>query len=170
MRPNLSRVGEWYHGYIGLVPEDDINEAFINQTAAFNAFIDSIPADKHDYRYAPGKWTIREVLQHVIDAERVFAYRALRFARKDGTPLPGFDENLFAANARADKRHWDHLVEEFKVVRRSSQILFNSFEEDQLESEGISSGSPTYVLAIGYTLVGHALHHLRVTRERYLAG
>jgi uncharacterized damage-inducible protein DinB len=168
MRPDLSRVGEWYHGYIQKVPENEIMEAFSNQTASFRRFLESVPADKYDYRYAPDKWTIREVLQHVIDAERVFAYRALRFARFDHTPLHGFDENLFAENARAASRPWDRLVEEFKAVRRASELMFSSFDEEQLQANGTASGSPSYVLAVGYTLIGHALHHQQVTKERYL--
>ena len=168
MRPDLSRVGAWYHNYINLVPEDEITEAFKNESVSFVRFLETIPADKYDYRYAEGKWTIKEVLQHIIDSERVFAYRALRFARKDATALPGFDENQFAAAAKADTRSWDKLVEEFKVVRRSSELLFNSFDEEQLESNGISSNSPNYVLAVGFIIIGHAMHHQKIVREKYL--
>ncbi len=168
MKPDLSRVASSFHGYINLVPEDDILESFVNQSAAFIRFLDTIPSDKHDYRYAEDKWTIREVLQHVIDAERVFAYRALRFARFDKTVLQPFDENHFAATAQADRRTWEKLVEEFKVVRRSSELLFQSFSSEQLEGEGTAGTNPTYVLALGYTIIGHALHHINVTRERYL--
>lgn len=168
MRPDLSRIPQFYHIYISHVPQDDLAEAFRLQSPAFIKFIESIPPDKYDYRYADGKWTIKEVLQHIIDAERVFAYRALRFARKDATPLPGFDENLFADNAKADKRAWKDLVEEFKVVRKSSEYLFNSFDEDQLEAAGISYNNPVYVRAIGFVVVGHAMHHVKVLKERYL--
>jgi len=168
MRPDLSLVGPSFHNYINQVPEDDLLEAFSKQSAAFIRFLETIPTEKYDYRYAEGKWTIKEVLQHIIDAERVFAYRALRFARKDGTPLPGFDENLFAANAKADQRSWDKLVEEFKVVRRSSELMFQSFDDDQLQSRGISSNNANYVLALGFVIVGHAVHHQKITKERYL--
>ncbi len=168
MRPDLSRVSSNFHGYINHVPEDDLAEAFDKQSASFVRFLDAIPNDKYDYRYGDDKWTIKEVLQHVIDAERVFAYRALRFARKDKTPLPGFDENAFAANAKAASRSWDKLVEEFKVVRRSSELLFLSFDEDQLQSDGISSNAPNYVLGLGFILVGHAMHHQKILKERYL--
>jgi DinB superfamily len=107
-------------------------------------------------------------LQHVIDAERIFTYRALRFARKDHTPLPGFDENVFAENAKADKRDWYELLEEFKVVRKAPEYLFNSFDKDQLEATGLANNSPTYVLGIGFLLIGHSLHHQRIIEERYL--
>ena len=168
MRPDLFRVGDWYHNYINQVPEDDLIIAFDKQGAALIRFLGNIPSDKYDYRYAEGKWTIKEVLQHIIDAERVFAYRALRFARKDSTPLPGFDENLFALNAKASDRRWDKLMEELKIVRRSSELLFQSFDEEQLQSNGISSNSPNYVLAIGFIIIGHAMHHQKIIKERYL--
>mgnify|MGYP005811825511 CR=1 FL=1 len=168
MRPDLSRVGSWYHGYINLVKEDDLLEAFTRGSTGFLRFLDTIPTEKFDYRYAEEKWTIKEVLQHVIDAERVFSYRALRFSRKDSTPLPGFDENSFAANAEASRRTWADLVEEFTVTRRSSELLFRSFSEEQLEANGVSSNSPNYVRALGYILIGHALHHENIIRERYL--
>ena len=168
MKPDLSRVGEWYHNYIKQITEDDINTAFKVRTKSFLHFLDAIPKDKRDHRYAENKWTIRELLQHIIDAERVFTYRALRFARKDATPLHGFDENLFAETAKADKRKWNDLLDEFKAVRESSRIMFAAFDEEQLESAGTASNSPSYVNAIGYTLLGHAQHHQNIISERYL--
>lgn len=168
MRPDLSRVGNSFHNYINLVTEDELTEAFDKESGSFIRFLDTIPVEKYDYRYAEGKWTIKEVLQHIIDAERIFAYRALRFARKDKTPLPGFDENSFAAASKADARNWDKLVEEFKVVRRSSELLFHSFDEEQLESDGISSNAPNYVLALGFIIIGHTMHHQKILKERYL--
>jgi uncharacterized damage-inducible protein DinB len=168
MRPDLSRVPSFYHNYISHVPQDDLLEAFNVQTPAFVKFIENIPEEKRDYRYAKEKWTIKEVLQHVVDAERIFAYRALRFARKDPTFLPGFDENTFADNAKASKRDWNNLAGEFKVVRMSSEYLFASFDNDQLEAAGTANNSSVYVLGIGFLLIGHAMHHMEVIRERYL--
>jgi len=168
MRPDLSRVPSFYHNYISQVPEDDLLEAFHKGTTAFIEFMQAIPPSKHDYRYADGKWTVKEVLQHIIDAERVFAYRALRFARKDPTFLPGFDENTFADNARADKRDWNNLVEEFKAVRSASEYLFDSFDNDQLQATGTANNNSIYVLGIGFIVVGHSLHHVRILKERYL--
>ena len=168
MRPDLSRVPSFYHNYISQVPEDDLMEAFRKETSAFIEFIKSIPASKLDYRYADGKWTVKEVLQHIIDAERVFAYRALRFARKDPTFLPGFDENTFADNAKADKRDWNNLVEEFKAVRSASEYLFASFDNDQLQATGTANNNSIHVLGIGFIVVGHSLHHMRILKERYL--
>ena len=165
MRPDLSRVPEFYHNYINQVPENNIIEAFKNGTPSMIQFLENIPKEKQNFRYADGKWTIKEVLQHIVDGERVFDYRALCFARKDPAPLPGFDENIFAANAKADKRNWDDLLEEFKVVRRGSEILF---AYEQLNSTGIANNRSNYALAFGYVLVGHSLHHMKVIKERYL--
>ncbi|RYY58842.1 MAG: DinB family protein [Chitinophagaceae bacterium] len=168
MRPDLSRAAAFYHGYIEQVREEDLMEAFNVHTARFYQLLDTIPETLYDHRYAPEKWTIREVLQHIIDTERVFAYRALSFARKSTTPLPGFDENLFAANSKADKRKWDDLVNEFKNIRESSRLMYASFDEEQLESDGIANNSPTYVRALGYTLLGHVTHHINILNQRYL--
>jgi hypothetical protein len=167
-RPNLTRVPEFYHNYINRVPENDLMTAFKNQSPVVTDFFQNLPADKIDHAYAEGKWTIKEMLQHIIDAERIFCYRALRFARKDSTPLPGFDENLFAENAKADKRSWNDLLEEFKVVRKATEWLYDSFDEEQLDASGISNKSSNYVLAFGYISVGHALHHVNIIKERYL--
>lgn len=168
MRPDLSRVPGNFHVYINHVTEDDLFEAFEKQSGSMIRFLDTIPNDKYDYRYGSDKWTIKEVLQHIIDAERIFAYRALRFARKDKTPLPGFDENTYAGFSKAASRSWDKLVEEFKVVRRSSELLFQSFDEEQLQTDGISSNASNYVLGMGFILIGHAMHHQKILRERYL--
>lgn len=168
MRPDLSLVAPNFHNYINRVQEDDLFEAFEKQSASFIRFMETIPVEKRDFRYAPEKWTIQEVLQHIVDAERIFAYRALRFSRKDTTPLPGFDENAYVVHAKADTRSWDKIMEEFKVVRRSSELLFLSFDEEQLQARGISSNSPNYVLALGFILIGHSVHHMEITRERYL--
>ena len=167
-RPDLSLVPPFYHNYINQVPGDDLVTAFKKESPAFIHFLETIPPGKYDHRYAEGKWTIRELLQHVIDAERIFGYRALRFARKDATPLPGFDENLYAETAKAGKRNWNELVEEFKVVRAGSEYLFGSFDEDQLNSTGISNNNSISVIALGYIVIGHALHHKKIIEERYL--
>ena len=167
-RPNLSRVPEFYHGYINKVKENDLMAGLKSSTKGLFDLLKSIPAEKHDYRYADGKWTVKEVVQHMIDGERVFTYRALRFARKDDTPLPGFDENLFAQTAKADKRSWNDLVEEFAALRKASEAMFASFDNEQLEAEGVASEHSTYVLGIGYIVAGHVNHHCQVIKERYL--
>ena len=167
-RPDLSRVPEWFHNYIKAVPEDDLIAALKAQATSFPRFLETIPASKHDYRYAEGKWSVKQLLLHMIDAERIFAYRALCFARKDTTPLPGFEENDYAENSKAENRDWNDMIEEFNAVRRSTEIMFAAFDEDQLESAGTSNNNSIYVRAIGFIVVGHINHHVRILRERYL--
>jgi uncharacterized damage-inducible protein DinB len=167
-RPDLSRIPEFYHSYINQVQQDEIMSAFKEQTSVVMDFFNKIPAEKVDYRYAEGKWTIKEMLQHIVDAERIFAYRGLCIARKERNSLPGFDENEYADNSKADTRSWNELLEEFKLIRRTTEILFGSFDEEQLQQTGISNSKPVYVLAIGYVIIGHAIHHTKVIKERYL--
>ncbi len=165
---DLSRVPEYYHKYINLAIDDDLKTALERHQTELVSFLKNIPKKRWDYRYADGKWSIKEVVQHIIDAERVFAYRALRFARKDQTPLPGFDENLFAGYSNADKRKKKELIEELKTVQKSSAQMLSSFDEEQLEQPGVASNQPTFVKGIAYILIGHALHHKNILEERYL--
>jgi uncharacterized damage-inducible protein DinB len=167
-RPDLTRVPDYYHNYINQAEGDDLMKVLQKQTRSFEEFLNEIPKSKRNYRYAEGKWTIKELLQHIIDAERIFAYRALCFARKDATPLPSFEENSYASNSKAEKRKWKDLVKEFEAVRRSTEILFDSFDDEQLETAGTASGKSNYVLAIGFIIAGHANHHIKIMKERYL--
>ena len=161
-------AAEFFQHYINLVKEEDVAKAIRQNSNQFKKFLDKIPKKKIDYAYAEGKWTIKELLQHMIDAERVFTYRALTFSRKDGTPLPGFDENNWAANALASQRNWPELVKEFKALRKATEWLFGSFSEDQLLATGTASGHPINALALGFICAGHVAHHMEVIRERYL--
>jgi hypothetical protein len=120
-----------------------------------------------DHAYASGKWTAAAVVQHLVDTERIFAYRALRFARGDRTPLPGFDENSYAAHAGASG-HGDAPIEELRVVRRATALMFAGFDETMLLRSGTCAGIDIQVLALGFAIVGHARHHLHVLRSRYL--
>ena len=131
-------------------------------------FVQNIPLDKFDYRYAEGKWTIKDIIQHIIDAERIFAYRALRFARNDKTALPGFDENDYVDEVQADKRSLQDLLTELAIVRQATLALFKSFSNNELLRTGIASNNPVSVRALGFTIIGHQNHHQRVFQERYL--
>jgi uncharacterized damage-inducible protein DinB len=167
-RPDLSRVPEYYHRYINQVSENDLMTALTNQTASFVRFLRKIPLDKVNYRYAKGKWSIKEALLHITDTERVFAYRAFCFARGEKAPLPSFDENEYAANSKASKRDWKDLIAEFVAVRQSTTYLLQSFDKKQLDATGVASGKPVYVLGLCYIIVGHVNHHVNVLQERYL--
>ena len=164
---DFSRVPAFYHRYINLVPQHGISEALAYYPSAVQHFLRSIPEDRWPYRYAEGKWSIKEVVQHLIDAERIFSYRALRFARKDKTELPGFEENGYAAASEAGRRTSESLMAELATVQQSSVQLFGSFSEEQLEQGGKANGNAVYVRAIGFIIAGHALHHVAIIRERY---
>lgn len=131
-------------------------------------FVQNIPMDKFDYRYAPGKWTIKDILLHLIDAERIFAYRALRFARRDATPLPSFDEDAYVVHARANNRNIQDLLSELATVRQATLAMFKTFSDEDLRQIGIASGQPMSVRALGFVIIGHQNHHQRVFQERYL--
>lgn len=165
---DLSRVPPFYHRYIQLVSAPDLNRAFEQHQNDLTGLLRKLAADKWSYRYAPGKWSIRELVQHIIDGERIFGYRALCIARKDRTALPGFDENSYAAASNANDRNAADIMEELTCVQKSSMLLFRSFNEEQLQETGIANGNPVYVEAIGYIIIGHTLHHKKVLEDKYL--
>jgi uncharacterized damage-inducible protein DinB len=159
----------FYANYINQVPkENELLEELESTLHALINFVDKIPSDKFDYRYAEGKWTLKDILQHLIDTERIFVYRALRIARKDQTPLPGFDENRYVDFAYANQREVNDLMEEFKIVRQSTIHLFRTFTDEQLSFMGTASEKPVSVRAIGFIICGHQKHHLNIFKERYL--
>ena len=160
----------FYATYTNKVKEDEVADAFKNQQELVNTFFDAIPKEKEDFAYAPGKWTLKEMLQHIIDTERIFAYRALCIARHEKQSLPGFDENDYARKSQAAARSWQSLVAELKLVRKTSEILFDSFSPETLQQSGISNNNPVTVNALGFITAGHLYHHIEVIKERYLGG
>ena len=167
-KPIKGTYPAYYETYISKVNEDNVKDAFKNQDDIINNFFDSISEEKSGFAYAPGKWTIKELLQHIIDAERIFAYRALSFARKEEASLPGFDENNYADNSYANERNWQSLVDELKAVRKTTEIMFDSFNTDMLNHSGMANNNPVTVNAIGFIIVGHLNHHKNIVVERYL--
>lgn len=163
-----NEVPAFYHGYIKAAEGSDPIDAINAATVRTGGTILRIPGDRADHRYAPGKWSIKEVLQHVIDSERVFSYRALRFARNDATELPGFDENLYAPNADAGRRDLKTIVDELNAVRASSLALFQSFTPEMFLRAGNANGNRISVRALGWVIAGHAVHHMNVIEQRYL--
>lgn len=168
MRPAEGTYATYFEHYISLVEEQDVKNALKASTEHFFSFIDSLPEDKAEFAYAKDKWTLKEVLLHITDAERIFSYRALRFSRNDTTPLPSFDENEFIHFANAGKRTLKSIVEEFKTVRNATLSLFNSLDDEELTRKGISSSQTCTALALGYIIAGHAKHHTNIINERYL--
>jgi hypothetical protein len=157
-----------YQSYIDLVKEDNIREAIEKNTARFRKLLDTIPRKKFDFAYAEGKWTIREMLQHIIDCERVFAYRALRFSRMDPTPLPSFDEQHWGTHSGGSGRRWKDLLEEFKAVRASTEYLYGQLSDEQLRFVGTANGRLLNAFTIGFIIPGHVAHHIHILREKYL--
>ena len=163
----IATAPAWYHGYIRAVGEGSLRDHLRDQVAEMNLLFGKQFAAKAHHRYAPGKWTPCEMLGHLIDAERIFTYRALRFARKDATPLPGFEEDDYVAASNADARSIDSLLEEFAAVRQASIALYRSLSEEDKWRSGLSNGNPMSVYALFYSTVGHFVHHAGVLRERY---
>lgn len=166
---NLDTVPAFYKGYVKLVEHPDIIQALRISGYRTLELIHSVPEDKTDFRYADGKWSIREVLGHMMDAERIFGYRALRFARNDRTPLPGFDEQAYAPHLNVSSRSLAQLGEEMQHLRTSTVDLFQSFSEEMLTRKGIASNNELSVGALGIIIAGHETHHCKIIRERYLA-
>ena len=167
-KPSPASYAVYFQRYIDLVPETDLVAAFKNQTAGVEDFLKTITEEKSAYAYAEGKWSIKELLQHVIDAERIFNYRALCFARGEKANLPGFEEDDYAANSYANSRSWKSLTEEFIAVRKSTVLLFESFSEKVINNAGLSNNNPNTVDSLGFITVGHYYHHKKILQERYL--
>lgn len=167
-RPDLIEVPAFYRGYVEQVKTTDPGHGLELAEQQLAAVTERISEQQAAHRYAPGKWSIREVYQHIIDCERIMAYRALCFARKDGTELPGFDEDAYAAASDADGRTFAELVHELDLVRASSIALFNSFSPAMLQRSGIANGNSISVRALGWVIAGHAMHHTNILQQRYL--
>lgn len=168
MKPDII-AADYFFRYINLVKEENVNKALKRNTRQFLKLLKDIPKKKIDFAYAEGKWTVKQLLQHMIDAERVFALRALWFARKDPNAQPGFQENTWADNAIVDDRKWSDMIIEFILVRKSTELLFKSFTEENLNTTGLSTNTPTSVAAIGFIATGHVIHHMNILKERYLS-
>jgi len=156
-----------YASYIDTIT-GDVMDVLTEQITTFPEFLASIPPGKSEYAYAEGKWTIKQVIGHVLDTERVMAYRALRFARNDTKELVGFEPEDFVANARFNERSLESFAEEFILVRKSNLMLFRSFNEHELARKGIASERLISVRAFLYIIAGHLNHHRNIIRERYL--
>jgi DinB superfamily len=158
----------YFQVYIDQVEEKDLAAAFSRQSEIIKSFLPAISEEQSTHAYAPGKWTIKELLQHLIDAERVFTYRAMCFARNEQATLPGFDEDDYAAASNANARSWESLTAEFVAVRRSTLFLYDSFTPEMLANIGKASSNSYSVEALGFILLGHFNHHKKVIEERYL--
>ena len=167
-RPQPTEVASYYFTYINQVTGDDPIAAIESQLAESQVLFSKISEEKSLHRYAPEKWSIRQVLNHVTDTERAFAFRALWFARGFDTPLPSYDQNVAATSAEANQVSWAAHVEEFRCVRLSTISLFRNMPPQAWMRSGIASGNPFTVRALAYIIPGHLAHHISLLRERYL--
>ena len=168
-KPSPAEYSPYFGRYIDLVAQTDFVAVLAGQPAEYRALLGALSQDKAGFRYAPGKWTIREVVGHVIDAERVFGYRAMCIARGEAVSLPSFDENAYAARAEHDGRMLLDLLEEFMHVRRGHVALFEHLSQDAWERGGTVNQNAISVRGLAYIMTGHARHHAGILKERYAA-
>lgn len=168
-KPQAGEYAPYTIMYIGLLPDDGLVLKHLqdNLQATKNLIL-SLPAEKLAYRYAEGKWTIKEILVHLSDDERIYAYRALRFARNDKTELPGFEQDDYARYSGANERSLDDILEELTTVRSATISLFNSFDNEALLRAGVANGHIMSVRAAAFHIAGHELHHINIIKARYL--
>ena len=166
---SYDEIGEFYWNYLNLIPEEAVLIDYLQKnTYEICEFLKSIPKDKWSYRYEPGKWSIAEIIQHILDTERIFQYRALCFARGENKPLPGFDHDYYAMNSHADDRSPGSFIKEFRAIRESGIFLYKSFSEDMLKKQGNMNDMNATPRAIGFVMAGHSLHHKDIISKRYL--
>lgn len=166
---NLETIPPFYKNYVKQLDDSDILTAMRISGFRTMELVTSIPEKMCDHRYADGKWSIREVLCHMEDAERIFAYRALRFARNDKTPLAGFEERDYAPQANATGRTLKKIADEMQHLRSSTLDLFESFTEEMLVRKGTANNNEMSVAALGFIIAGHETHHRNILKERYLS-
>ena len=170
MKLQTNEYNSYFETYVSkaLHLNQELIETMQSSLELFFTILSDLPEEKHLYTYGEGKWTIKELISHMIDTERIMAYRALRISRNDKADLLGFNENDFVANSNANEIPYIELLTEFSLVRKASIAMFKSFNKELLERKGKSSGSPISTRAIGYIISGHVLHHLEIIKDRYL--
>jgi hypothetical protein len=167
-RPETSEYAEFYSGYVGLVPEDDIVTVLDAQNGELRSLFSQFGEENGAFAYAEGKWTVKQLLSHIIDGERVFAYRFLRISRGDATPLPGFDQDVFVNGADANERTLASLIDEFDHQRRSNVLMIAAAGEEQMGRAGTAGDASISARALAWIMAGHTRHHLNILRDRYL--
>lgn len=167
-RPDAGEYAPYYEKYVSLVPAGDVVEILEGQMAETRALLRGLSEEQGASRYEPGKWSVKELVGHLVDGERVFAYRALRFARGDRTPLPGFEQDDYVAGGNFDARTLADLTDELEQVRRATLALLRPLDAEAWRRRGTASDNEVSVRALAHIIAGHELHHLRILRERYL--
>ena len=170
MRPNKNDYAPYYEGYISLVEGNDIFKILVSQSIETQKVLNSFPKAMGAFTYQPGKWTVKEVIGHLIDTERVMAYRAMCIARDEKQLLPGFDQDDYVKSGNFNKRDLFDLVYEFRLLRESNMLLAKGLDEEVLSKRGIANNNEVTVLALFYIIAGHEKHHMNILRDRYKAG
>ena len=168
-RPETDEFAPYYDTYISLIDGDDVISILDEQPGELRSIISPLPEEKGTHAYDAGKWTIKEVLSHLIDGERIFAYRILRISRGDETPIEGFEQDGYIENSNANGRNFGELLEEFDLQRRSNLLLLNNLTDEGSRRMGTASGNPISVRALTFIMAGHVRHHIGILREKYLA-
>lgn len=167
-RPEATEYAPYYQRYTSLVPEGDVVSTLSSQLEATLSFLRGLSEEQASSRYAPDKWSIKEVVGHMLDTERIFGHRAFRFARNDQTPLPGYEQDDYVRAGNFDRRSLKELVEEFELVRRANLCLLRSLDEEAWLRRGLANDNEVSVRALAHILAGHETHHLQIIRDRYL--
>ena len=168
-RPETHEFAQYYNTYISLIDGNEVLNALDRQTDELNTIFSEMPDEKGMFSYADNKWTLKETLSHVIDGERIFAYRILRISRGDTTPIEGFEQDDYIRTSNANNRSFAELINEFDLQRRSNLLLLRNITEEGSRRMGTASDKPVSVRALTYIMAGHVAHHIRVIRDRYLA-
>ena len=166
-RPYLSDFPTFYQGYVDTIESENILETLREQKEKTTSFFEGVPDEKANYVYAEGKWTVKEVLGHMIDSERVFVFRALSFARGEEQPLPGFDENTYVPAGKFGDRSLQSLIDEYASVRQATLTFFNNLRDEDWTKTGIANNGNFTVNSLAYIIAGHNEHHLKILAERY---
>lgn len=165
--PDPNEYNPYYGRYVSLVQDDDIIDMLGSQPTRIQDLLKGVPEEKGKYRYEDGKWSVKELLGHLLDGERIFAYRVLRISRGDETPIEGFEQDGYIENANSDDRSFAELLEEFTLLRRANMLLFNNLDDAGWARTGTASDSKVSVRALAYIMAGHIEHHLVILKERY---
>jgi hypothetical protein len=168
-RSEINPMPEYWGRYISLVPDVELSQAFDDSIRQLETLDKAVLGPVAGKTYSPGKWTIKDIVQHLIDGERIMCYRALMFARRDPTIPPSFEQNDFAVTANANRRTFDDLIDELLCVRRATKALYDSFNDEMLKARGMNWETEVSVLDVGFLIVGHQIHHFNVIAERYSA-
>ncbi len=167
-RPDTNEFDPYYNTYVSLISDDNVLNILEKQPAELNALFLNVPEERGLFAYAEGKWTVKELLSHIIDGERMFAYRILRISRGDTTPIEGFEQDGYIENSNAHNRSFTDLVTEFDLLRRANMLMFNNLSAEASGRMGMASEKAVSVRALAYIMAGHVRHHINILNARYL--